>query len=73
MVGLLLNNFCLMICGITPLFNAMEITFGVSNNYNENQNAVSHIFFSISYTVIYTGVNVWETSHTYKTPVQFNF
>ena len=62
-----------MICGITLQLNAREITFGVSNNFNENQNTVNHIFFSISYTVIYTGVNVWAKSHTYKKPVQLNF
>jgi hypothetical protein len=62
-----------MICGITLLLVAREITVGVYNNFNENQNTVNHIFFSIACTVIYTGVNVWEKSHTYKKPIQFNF
>jgi hypothetical protein len=62
-----------MICGITLLLVAREITVGVYNNFNENQNTVNHIFFSIACTVIYTGVNVWEKSHTYKKPLQFNF
>ena len=73
MVSLLLNNFWIMICGITLLLDAREITVGVYNNFNENQNTVNHIFFSIACTVIYTGVNVWEKSHTYKKPLQFNF
>ena len=73
MVGLLLSNFWLMICGITILLDAREITVGVYNNFSENQNTVNHTFFSISCTVIYTVVNVWEISHTYKKPIQFNF
>jgi hypothetical protein len=37
MVGLLLNNFFLMVCGITLLLDAREITVGVYDNYNENK------------------------------------
>ena len=62
-----------MIGGITPLLNAWETTLGVSNNYIENQITVNHILFSLSSTVIYTGVNVWENHTLTKKPIKYNF
>jgi hypothetical protein len=51
-----------MICCITPLLNTRNITLGVSSNYI----TVDHILFSVSYIVIYTGVNAWGKLHPYK-------